>query len=70
MTQGTIKMLKNGFGFLKTEEGDVFFHANNLVDGVEYDSLEEGMTLSFEMGEGRDGKPQAINIEVVETEEA
>jgi len=68
MTQGTIKMLKNGFGFIKTEEGDVFFHANNLVEGVEYDSLEEGMTLSFEMGEGRDGKAQAINIELVETE--
>ena len=66
MTQGTIKMLKNGFGFLKTEEGDVFFHANNLVDGVEYDSLNEGDTLSFDMGEGRDGKPQAVNIDVVE----
>jgi len=68
MTQGTIKMLKNGFGFIKTEEGDVFFHANNLVEGVEYDSLEEGMTLEFEMGEGRDGKAQAIEISVVETE--
>ncbi len=66
MTQGTIKMLKNGFGFIKTEEGDVFFHANNLVDGVDYNSLEEGMTLKFEMGEGRDGKPQAVEISVVE----
>ena len=66
MEQGVIKMLKNGFGFLKTENGDVFFHANNLVDGVEYDDLEEGMTLSFELGEGRDGKPQAVNISIVE----
>ena len=70
MTQGTIKMLKNGFGFIKTEEGDVFFHANNLVDGVEYDSLEEGMALTFELGEGRDGKEQAININLAEEQAA
>ena len=65
MQEGVIKMLKNGFGFVKTENGDIFFHANNLVD-VEYDNLEEGMTLSFELGEGRDGKEQAINIQLVE----
>ena len=58
-------MLKNGFGFVKTEEGDVFFHANNLVEWVEYDSLKEGTTLEFEMGEGRDWKPQAVEISVV-----
>lgn len=68
MQEGVIKMLKNGFGFIKTENGDIFFHANNLVDGVEYDDLTEGMTLSFELGEGRDGKEQAVEISVVETE--
>lgn len=66
MQEGVIKMLKNGFGFIKTENGDIFFHANNLADGIEYDDLEEGMTLSFELGEGRDGKEQAVNISVVE----
>ena len=65
MQEGVIKMLKNGFGFIKTETGDIFFHANNLVD-VEYDDLEEGMTLRFELGEGRDGKEQAVEITVVE----
>ncbi len=66
--QGIIKVLKDGFGFIKCDEvpDDVFFHANNLVDGVEYDSLEEGMTLTFEMGEGRNGKQQAIDVEVAE----
>ena len=66
--QGTIKVLKDGYGFIKSDEvpEDVFFHANNLVDGVEYDSLEEGMTLSFEMAEGRNGKQQAVNVDVVE----
>jgi cold shock CspA family protein len=29
---GTIKVLKNGFGFIKSDEvaEDVFFHSNNL----------------------------------------
>lgn len=62
-------MLKNGFGFIKTETGDIFFHANNLAEEFNYDDLEEGMTLSFELGEGRDGKEQAVNISVVEASE-
>jgi cold shock CspA family protein len=30
--EGTIKVLKERFGFIKSEEneGDIFFHANNL----------------------------------------
>lgn len=65
MQEGIIKVLKDGYGFIKAENGDVFFHANNLVD-VEYDTLEEGMTLSFELGEGRNGKEQAVNVQLVE----
>lgn len=60
---GTIKVLKEGFGFIKSEEneGDVFFHANNL-EGVEFDELNEGDTLSFEIWEGKNGKQQAIDV--------
>ena len=65
MQEGIIKVLKDGYGFIKTENGDIFFHANNLVD-VEYDNLEEGMTLSFELGEGRNGKEQAMEVQLVE----
>ena len=65
INQGAIKILKDGYGFITTEEGDVFFHANNLV-GIEYDVLEEGMVLSFEMGEGRNGKEQAVDVELIE----
>ncbi len=61
--KGTIKVLKEGFGFIKTEDGsnDVFFHANNL-EGVEFNDLNEGDTLEYEMGEGRNGKQQAVNV--------
>ena len=64
--EGTIKVLKDGFGFIKTEESenDVFFHANNL-EWTEFNSLNEGDTLSFEIGEGRNGKEQAVNVTLV-----
>jgi len=64
---GSIKVLKNGFGFITTAdaEGDVFFHASSLVD-VDFDSLQEGQELSFEIGEGNNGKKQAINVTLVE----
>jgi len=66
---GIIKVLKEGFGFIETEDntGDVFFHANNLVD-VEFDALEKGNQLSFEIGEGKNGKSQAVDVKLVETE--
>ena len=62
---GTIKVLKEGYGFITSEEneGDVFFHANNL-EGVEFDSLEQGNEVTFEIGEGKNGKTQAIDVQL------
>ena len=64
--EGVIKILKNRFGFISNSDfgGDVFFHANNLIEDVEFDELSEGDHVTFELGERRDGKQQAINIEV------
>ncbi len=65
--KGVIKVLKEGFGFIKSDEveNDVFFHANNLVD-VDFNNLNEGDTLEFEIGEGKNGKEQAINVSLVQ----
>lgn len=65
--RGTIKVLKEGFGFIKSEEtpNDIFFHANNL-EGVEFNDLTEGATLEFEIWEGKNGKEQAINVTLVQ----
>ncbi len=65
--KGTIKVLKEGYGFITSEEtdGDTFFHANNLVD-VEFNSLEVGNELEFEVGEGNNGKMQAVDVRLVE----
>jgi len=63
---GTIKVLKDHFGFISVDgEDDAFFHANNL-EGVSFEELQEGQTLSFEMAEGRNGKLQAVNVTLVD----
>ena len=63
MPKGTIKTLMDrGFGFIKAEgEGDLFFHSND-VEGVEFNSLSEGQEVEFEKGQGRDGRPKAVNV--------
>ncbi len=69
MPKGTIKRLMDrGFGFIKTEdETDLFFHRNEL-EGVEFSSLSEGQEVEFEKGQGRDGRPAAVNVKLAETQ--
>jgi CspA family cold shock protein len=65
MMNGTIKTLvrEKGFGFIASEgqEKEVFFH-QTAVNGVTYDELQEGDKVTFEMGEGKDGRPAAANV--------
>ncbi len=70
MAKGTIKRLiaDRGFGFIKTEEEkELFFHRNDL-EGVEYNSLTEGQQVEFEIGQGRDGRPQAVRVRLAQPE--
>ena len=63
MQQGTIaKLTDKGFGFIKREgeDRDLFFHSNELVD-VQYDELNEGDTVEFEVEEGPKG-PNAVKV--------
>ena len=59
MQTGTIATLMDGkgFGFIKRdgEEKDLFFHSNELADGVTFDSLAEGDTVTFDVEEGPKG---------------
>jgi len=60
---GTIKKLTDkGFGFIEAEdqEKDIFFHMESLVD-VQYDELNEGDTVSFEIEDTPKG-PAATNV--------
>lgn len=63
MQTGTIaKIMDKGFGFIKVEgqDKDLFFHMNEL-NGVDFDSLREGETVSFEIVDGPKG-PSAVNV--------
>ena len=60
--------MDRGFGFIKgEEEGDPFFHRNDL-QGVEFEPLREGQEVEFEKGQGRDGRPQAVKVRLVQPE--
>ncbi len=67
MPKGTIlRLMDRGFGFIKGEgEGDLFFHRNDLI-GVEFNTLRQGQEVEFEMGQGRDGRPQAVKVRLTE----
>ena len=68
MPKGTIRRLiaERGFGFIRTAEGkDLFFHRSEL-QGVDYSSLREGQQVEFEVGGGRDGRPQAVSVKLAQ----
>ncbi len=69
MAKGTIRRLitDRGFGFIKTEdEKDLFFHRSNL-EGMEYSSLREGQEVEYEVGQGRNGRSEAVRVRLTET---
>jgi len=59
---GTIKKLTDkGFGFISTGGNkDIFFHMSNL-DGVRFEDLYEGQSVTFTEGSGPKG-PRAENV--------
>ncbi len=62
MAKGTInKLMDRGFGFIKTEEEkDLFFHRNDL-QGIAFESLQEGQEVEFEV-KSTDKGPNATNV--------
>lgn len=60
---GTIKTLTDrGFGFISREgeTKDLFFHSKDL-NGVTFEELKQGDTVSFEIQNGEKG-PSAVNV--------
>lgn len=67
MPQGVIKKLVHdrGFGFIKGEGGDVFFHISSL-EGAEFESLQEGQNVEYEVDAGGGGKgPRASKVVLI-----
>ena len=62
MPQGTVKWFNSqkGYGFIEQTDGDdLFVHHSDVSAGY----LNEGDSVTFEIGEGRKG-PCAINVEL------
>ena len=66
MEKGTVaKLLKDKYlGFIKRDngEGDIFFHANSLAEGVKFEDLKEEEAVTFDVEEGPKGL-NATNIQ-------
>ncbi len=65
MPEGTIKkLMSKGFGFIDTGKAkDLFFHSND-VQGVSFESLQEGQKVSYTEGQTPKG-PCAQNVKPV-----
>lgn len=64
---GTIKTkTEKGFGFISREgeTKDLFFHSNDL-NGVTFDELQVGATVTFDVEVGDKG-PSAKNVRIAE----
>lgn len=62
--KGTVKFFSNtkGWGFITCEDGkDVFVHYTGiLMEGRKI--LNQNDVVEFEIGEGKDGRSQAVNV--------
>lgn len=57
-----------GFVACPADARDYFFHATHL-ENCTLAQIEEGATLTFTVGQNRDGKPQAEEVRLVEQAE-
>ena len=67
MPKGTIRRLiiTGGYGFIGIEQGeDLYFHRSQLQQ-VDFNSLAEGLTVEYELGQGRNGRPRAVRVRLV-----
>lgn len=62
---GTIKRLVSdkGFGFVAAGDGTEYFFHQSACNGVRFDELREGQTVSFDKGQGPKG-PRAENVQL------
>jgi CspA family cold shock protein len=61
-TKGTIKRITDkGFGFIATPDGTEYFFHQSACTSTPFDSMREGQTVTFTIGQGPKG-PRAENV--------
>ncbi len=65
-SNGTIKRIVSdkGFGFIAADDGNEYFFHQSACNGTPFESLNEGMAVTFEKGQGPKG-PRGENVRVV-----
>ena len=62
---GTVKKIVSdkGFGFIKGEDGKEYFFHRSSLKNADFESLEQGTSVTFEDAEGTKG-PRAEDINI------
>jgi CspA family cold shock protein len=67
MATGTVKWFnqQKGYGFIQPQSGgkDVFVHIS-AVERAGLSDLSEGLTVSYEIEDGKNGKVSAVNLKI------
>lgn len=64
MTGKVKKIVRDkGYGFIKSDKKDYFFHRSSMIDG-EFDLLSEGANVRFDASM-KDGKSKAENVVIL-----
>jgi CspA family cold shock protein len=66
MPTGKVKWFNDakGYGFIETEQGDVFVH-HSVIESEGFRSLREGQEVELEVGQGDKG-PRATRVRPLE----
>ncbi len=63
--QGAVLSLKNGYGFIQFPPNNLFFHYSDIVN-VDFNELQEGHVVEFDIEKNERGYDVATNVEKVE----
>jgi CspA family cold shock protein len=66
---GTVKWFSapKGYGFITPDDGTGDVHVDrSAVERAGYDGLRDGQRVTFDVVQGRDGKPSAENLQLAQ----